>query len=169
MNEQKRASLLTVQDIRIGIAVALSLLLCQLTPIQALAACTSAIMCSQDGGNPSWKSLLTRLLGVVCGGVAGAAVSLLHGAVPNVFLFSLLSGLGILLTLILCRLAKLPYIAARVSAISFMLVSLMGGAVYALNRLVGTLCGGIIAVAVAFVWMYCAKKLPGSKTAGEVK
>lgn len=54
MKETTRLAL-TGQDIRIGISVALSLLLCQFTPIQALAACTSAIMCAQDGGKPSWK------------------------------------------------------------------------------------------------------------------
>ena len=149
--------ILISQDIRIAVAVAVSLLICQFAPIQALAACTSAIMCSQDGGTPSWKSLLTRLLGVICGGVAGAIVALIHGLLPGAFVFALLSGLGILLDMILCRVTKMPYIAARVSAISFMLVALMGGANYAVNRFLGTLCGGVIAVAVAAVWMWAAK------------
>ena len=169
MDKQTKSSILTTQDIRIGISVALSLLLCQFTPIQALAACTSAIMCAQDGGKPSWKSLLIRLLGVVCGGIAGAIVALLHGVLPNAFVFALLAGLGILLDFILCRLVKLPYIAARVSAISFMLVGLMGGAAYAVNRFIGTLCGGLIAVVVAFVWMWVVKKFFRKEVADEVK
>ena len=159
MSTDNKKAILTSQDIRIGIAVAISLLICQFAPIQALAACTSAIMCSQDGGKPSWKSLLTRLLGVVCGGIAGALVALLHGLLPNAFVFALLAGLGILLDMILCRATKMPYIAARVSAISFMLVALMGGANYAVNRFLGTLCGGVIAVAVAAVWTWAAKTL----------
>ena len=167
MPTDNKKAILTQQDIRIGIAVAISLLICQFAPIQALAACTSAIMCSQDGGKPSWKSLLTRLLGVVCGGIAGAIVALLHGLLPNAFVFALLAGLGILLDLILCRITKMPYIAARVSAISFMLVALMGGANYAVNRFLGTLCGGVIAVAVAAVWMWAAKTVRHREQVGE--
>ena len=154
-----KKAIVTSQDIRIAIAVAISLLICQFAPIQALAACTSAIMCAQDGGKPSWNALLTRLLGVVCGGIAGAIVALLHGLLPGAFVFALLSGLGILLDMILCRVTKMPYIAARVSAISFMLVALMGGANYAVNRFLGTLCGGVIAVAVTAAWMWAAKTL----------
>ena len=161
--------ILTSQDIRIAVAVAVSLLICQFAPIQALAACTAAIMCSQDGGKPSWSSMLTRLLGVVCGGIAGAIVALLHGLLPNAFVFALLVGLGILLDMILCRITKMPYIAARVSAISFMLVALMGGAHYAVNRLIGTLCGGVIAVIVAVVWIWIAKKVRHQEPAGETK
>ena len=157
MPTDNKEAILTSQDIRIAIAVAISLLICQFAPIQALAACTSAIMCAQYGGKPSWKALLTRLLGVVCGGVAGVIVALIHSALPNVFVFALLAGLGVLMDMILCRVTKMPYIAARVSAISFMLVALMGGAQYAINRFLGTLCGGVIAVAVAAVWMWTAK------------
>ena len=159
MQTDNKRVILTTQDIRIAIAVAISLLICQFAPIQALAACTSAIMCAQDGGKPSWKSLLTRLLGVICGGIAGAIVALLHGLFPNALVFALLAGLGILLDLFLCRVTKMPYIAARVSAISFMLVALMGGAQYAVNRFLGTLFGGVIAVTVAAVWMWAEKSV----------
>lgn len=151
MNEKRFAP--TPQDLRIGISLALCVLLCQLVPaIQTLAACTAAIMCAQDGGKPSWKASLTRLLGVICGGAAGIVVALLHQAIPGALVFALLTGIGVLGDFLLCRLAKLPYIAARVSAISFVLVVLLGGAPYALNRLIGTLCGGVIAVAVAAAW-----------------
>ena len=169
MPTDNKKAILTQQDIRIAIAVAISLLICQFAPIQALAACTSAIMCSQDGGKPSWKSMLTRLLGVICGGIAGAIVALIHSLLPNVFIFALLAGLGILLDMILCRVTKMPYIAARVSAISFMLVALMGGANYAVNRFLGTLCGGVIAVAVAAIWIWLGEMVLCRGTTGGAK
>lgn len=159
---------ITAQDIRIGISIALCILLCQLVPvIQTLAACTSAIMCSQDTGNTSWKAMLTRLLGVICGGVTGIAVALLHGAIPGMIVFAVLAGIGVMLNLMLCRLVKLPYIAARVSCMSFVLVVLLGGANYALGRFIGTLCGGVIALAVAAVWSWLHSRAPAAKTTEE--
>lgn len=160
MNKQQKL-IPTSQDMRIGISIALCLLLCQLVPaIQALAACTSAIMCSQIGGAESYKSGLTRLLGVVCGGVMGILVALLHGLIPSGFVFALMAGLGIIGNLLLCRIVKMPYITARVSAISFVLVILLGGADYALNRFIGTLCGGVVAVVVAALWELPARLRP---------
>ena len=148
----------TSQDLRIGISIALCLLLCQLIPaVQTLAACTSAIMCSQSGGSESCKSGLTRLLGVVCGGVMGVIVALLHSLIPSGVVFALMAGLGVVGNLLLCKVVKMPYITARVSAMSFVLVILLGGATYAINRFIGTLCGGLVAVAVATVWEQLAK------------
>lgn len=146
------------QDICIGLSIALCLLLCQFVPsIQALAACTSAIMCSQNGGHESIKAGLIRLLGVICGGVMGVIVALLHPVFPSETILALLAGLGVIVNLLLCRLVKMIYITARVSAITFVLVILLGGPVYALNRFLGTLCGGIVAVAVAALWELAAR------------
>lgn len=59
-------------EIAIGAAVALTLLVCHIAgalglQIQALAACTGAVMCVQDSKKASWGAGLNRIKGVLCG------------------------------------------------------------------------------------------------------
>lgn len=159
MNDNKIK--VTGLDISIGVTVMLCLLVYHVAgllglQIQALSACTGAVMCVQDSRKASWGAGLNRLLGVICGGVAGIVVVLLDNVIENEFVFYLLMGVGVVLNLLLCKLAKLPFVQARVSCMSLMLVTLVlpGGAriSYALGRLVGTLVGAVVALLVSMVF-----------------
>ena len=144
-------------DIRIGIGIALSLLLVHFFPsIQALSAGTAIIMCTQDSGKITWKVGVTRVEGVIIGGVLALLVVFIDNAVENPYLFMLLCGIGIILNLLCCRLAKMPAVAAKVSCITFALVTLATqGEIrirYALFRLIGTIVGALLALLIA--WIY---------------
>lgn len=148
---------ITNVEIRIGLGVIICLFICYFVPdIQRLAACTAVVMCTQEIQKATYKAGLTRLLGVLCGGIAGVLVVLLDGVFGNDFIFFILCGVGIVLNFILCHLAKMPPITARVSVITFCLVTflLTGNArlMYAVNRFVGTLVGAVVALLLAFIW-----------------
>lgn len=152
---------ITGLDVRIGLAVGISLLVCQIASLlglqlQSLAACTGAVMCMQENGKASLKAGLNRLLGVVCGGVLGILVVLVQIKFANAYLFAALCCVAIILDLLLCKIVRLPYIAARVSCITFLLVVLvLSGTArisYALGRFWGTLAGAVVAMLLAFVW-----------------
>lgn len=148
-------------DIRIGIAIALCLLVCRLAAlagweIQSLAACTAVIMCVQANGKSSLHAGMTRLLGVLCGGVVGIAVVVIDNAVQIAGIFFVLAGVGAVLTLLLCKIVRIPPIAGRVSCMTLLLVILVaqgsGRIGYAFGRLIGTLCGALVSLLVAAAW-----------------
>lgn len=164
-NNQKIA--VTGLDLRIGIAIMLSLLVCHIASglgfqLQSLAACTGAVMCVQENGKASWKAGLTRLLGVVCGGVVGIAVVLIQSKFDNAYLFMVLCGAAVVVNLLLCKVVKMPYVTARVSCMTFLLVVLVlqGTARinYAFGRFLGTLVGALVSLLVAVVWDVIAQK-----------
>ncbi|MBO6040609.1 MAG: hypothetical protein J6P58_05315, partial [Oscillospiraceae bacterium] len=73
-------------DVRIGVGIVLALLLAHGIPgdlIQKLAACTAVIMCTQENASFGWRSALTRVEGVVIGGVIAVLVVLLDGLSGN--------------------------------------------------------------------------------------
>ena len=172
MNDNKLR--VTGLDISIGVTVMLCLLVCHVAgllglQIQALSACTGAVMCVQDSRKASWGAGLNRILGVICGGVAGIAVVLLDNVIQNEFVFYLLMGVGVVLNLLLCKVAKLPFVQARVSCMSLMLVTLVlqGGARinYALGRLIGTLVGAVVALLVSMAFAAIVTKKKEKETA----
>lgn len=154
-------------DIAIGAAVTLTLLVCHLAgilgwQIQALAACTGAVMCVQDNQNASWGAGLNRIKGVVCGGLTGVAVVLIDNAVDIDMVFYLLVGMGVVANLMLCKAVKLPFVQARVSCMSLMLVTLVlqdaARINYAFGRLIGTLVGACVALLVSMAFAAIMKK-----------
>ena len=154
-------------EIAIGAAVALTLLVCHLAgllglQIQALAACTGAVMCVQDSKKASWGAGLNRIKGVLCGGIVGIAVVLIDNAVNMDLVFYLLVGIGVVATLLLCKAVKLPFVQARVSCMSLMLVTLVlqnaARINYAFGRLIGTLVGACVALLVSMTFAAIVKK-----------
>lgn len=154
-------------DIAIGAAVTVTLLVCHVMgilglQIQALAACTGAVMCVQDNKNASWGAGLNRIKGVLCGGLTGVAVVLIDNAVNVDLVFYLLVGLGVVANLLLCKTVKLPFVQARVSCMSLMLVTLVlqdaARINYALGRLIGTLAGACVALLVSMAFAALMKK-----------
>ncbi len=167
MNEQKTKLSLEALELRIGITVTLCLLVCYAASflnlqLQALAACTGAVMCVQEGGKASWKAGVNRLLGVVCGGVVGVLVVLLDNVIQIPVVFYVLTGLAIMANFVLCKLVKLPAIQGRVSCMTVLLVVLvLGGPArinYAIGRFIGTLVGAAVALLVSLVCEKLGKK-----------
>ncbi len=161
MNETKNEITLSGLELRIGITIVLCLLVCKLCEIlgfsiQALAACTGAVMCVQEGGKASFGACKNRVVGVICGGVVGIAVVLLDNLIGMDLVFYLLVGLGIMANFLLCKVAKLPLVQARVSCMTVLLVVLvLGGPArinYAIGRFIGTLIGALVAWAVSAAW-----------------
>ncbi|MBR1496724.1 MAG: hypothetical protein IJ617_03790 [Oscillospiraceae bacterium] len=154
----------TGTDLRLGLGLILALLLAHFLPaaIQPLSAGTAVIMCTQDNARFTWKSGLTRLEGVVIGGVIALLVVLADNAVQSAYLFILLCGIGVVLNLLCCRLVRMPGVVARVSCITFALVTLATtGEVrfkYAALRVLGTAAGALIALGVAWLWDRCFGK-----------
>ena len=154
-------------DIAIGAAVILTLFVCHIAglfglQIQALAACTGAVMCVQDSKNASWGAGLNRIKGVLCGGLTGVAVVLIDNTVNVDVIFYLLVGVGIVVNLLLCKWIKLPFVQARVSCMSLLLVTLVlqnaARMNYALGRLIGTLVGACTALLVSMLFAALVKK-----------
>lgn len=167
MNETKNKISVTGIDVSIGVTVMLCLLVCHVAgllgvQLQALSACTGAVMCVQDSRKASWGAGLNRILGVICGGVAGIAVVLADNLIQIELVFYLLMGVGVVLNLLLCKLVKLPFVQARVSCMSLMLVTLVlqGGARinYAFGRLIGTLVGAVVALLVSMAFAAAFQK-----------
>lgn len=164
MEQQKEKLGITNADVRIGIGIAVCLIIVHFCDtIQALAACTAVIMCTQDTAKFTLKAGLTRLLGVVIGGVCASIVVLLNCVLTNDYIFILLCGLGVVLNLFCCKLAKMPNIVARVSCITFALVTLVTAGTfrfqYALLRLLGTLAGAVVVLVISWVWDKVSGKL----------
>ena len=124
--------------------------------IQALAACTAVIMCTQEDAAGSFKSAFTRVKGVIISGIVACLVVLLDNAIQNDLVFYILCGLGIVACFLACCLCRMPNIVARVSCITFALVTLVASGEfrlkYALLRVLGTLIGGVVAMIIAWVW-----------------
>lgn len=167
MTETKNKICVEPIEIAIGAAVALTLLVCHLAgmlglQIQALAACTGAVMCVQDSKKASWGAGLNRIKGVLCGGIVGIAVVLIDNAVNMDLVFYLLVGIGVVVNLLLCKAVKLPFVQARVSCMSLMLVTLVlqnaARINYAFGRLIGTLVGAVVALLVSMAFAAVIKK-----------
>lgn len=167
MNETQNKIGLTGLEFRIGITIVLTLLVCKLSEIlgfsiQALAACTGAVMCVQEGGKASFGAGKNRILGVVCGGIVGVGVVVLDNLIGIDLVFYLLVGLGIMANFVLCKAVKLPLVQARVSCMTVLLVVLvLGGDArinYAIGRFIGTLVGALVAWGVSVAWEKIAPK-----------
>lgn len=167
MNDTQTKIGLTGLEFRIGITIVICLLVCKLCEllgfsIQALAACTGAVMCVQEGGKASFGACKNRVLGVICGGIVGVGVVLLDNLIGVDLIFYLLVGLGIMANFLLCKVAKLPLVQARVSCMTVLLVVLvLGGPArlnYAIGRFIGTLVGALVAWGVSAAWEKLSNK-----------
>lgn len=148
-------------DAEIGLAVVLCLFVCHIASllgiqIQALAACTAAVMCVQESTKASWGAGINRILGVLCGGAVGVAIVWIDNSLQMPLLFYILCGCGVIGNLMLCRSLKMPPVQGRVSCMSLLLVvlvlqdSMRIG--YALGRLGGTVCGAVLALLVSMAF-----------------
>jgi len=98
----------------------------------------------------------------VIGGLIGVVVVILDELIQNEWMLIIFAMLGVLLTFMGCKLAKVLYINAKIGTITFILVIMvMQGThriLYALQRLAGTFYGTVIAVVITMIWVFFSKK-----------
>lgn len=125
--------------------------------IQLMTSCISCLLCCQDNVKISVRAGRNRLIITAVGGAVGLVVAWIDTLIGSTVLLVLMVGAGVLLTLVLCKAAKVPYVNARIGGVTFVLVTctLSGTARmwYALFRFVSTLFGA--AVVVAVTWVFC--------------
>lgn len=167
MAGEKRRVKLELMDIQIGLTILLCLVLSHLANdlgirLEALAVTTGAIMCVQDSTKAAYTTSLTRMLGVICGGLFGVIIAFVDNAVQAPFVFYLMVAAGVVLNLLVCKYFKMIYVQARVSCLSLLLVTMVFGGAdrfdYAVNRFVGSLAGAAIALGVTVVFGVIVRK-----------
>jgi uncharacterized membrane protein YgaE (UPF0421/DUF939 family) len=148
-------------DIKIVLAVGVCLLMATVIPeFQTMTACITVLLCVQDGGKESGKAGLIRLVITAIGGLAAVLVVLLDDAADMPWLFAVMIMAGLFLTLMGCKLARVPAFNARIGGVTFILVALtktgndrIG---YALFRLLSTLYGVAVVILVTMVFVFLA-------------
>ena len=135
----------------------------KLEVIQKMTACISCLLCVQDSPKISFNAGKNRLIVTAIGGLLGVSVAFLDGLIQNAWVMAFMVAVGVLLTLFCCKLAKVPYINARIGGVTFVLVSctLNGKARiwYAVFRFVSTLYGACIVLLVSWIFSVISKKL----------
>ena len=166
-----KQKLISRTDVRIAVSAAICILTAtvlnalnlkftyggmKLEVIQKMTAAITCLLCCQDDSKLSWKAGVNRVIITFIGGVIAIAAILLDGITQNQYLFVVYAFVGILLTLMLCKCAKVPYVTARIGGVTFILVAftLSGNAriVYAIFRLISTMYGVIISMLVTWVF-----------------
>lgn len=168
--EPKKEKIFSVIDVRIAIAVAICALTAtllnhfdlkfafgtmKLEIIQKMTACITCLLCVQDSFPISKKAGVNRLIITAIGGACGLLVAWIDTLVGNEWLMVAMVALGVFVTLILCKAAKVPAINARIGGVTFVLVActLSGYARmwYALFRLISTFYGVLVVLLVSWI------------------
>ena len=137
----------------------------RISVIQKLTACIACILVCQDDSDASQKAGVTRLVVTAVGGLVGFGVVMVNELLGgSVWLLVPLVAVGVLGSLVVCRLTGVPAFQARIGAVTFVLVActLPGKARcwYALFRLVSTLFGVVVSVVATRLW---ERYLPSSR------
>ena len=175
MEKRTTNKLMGTTDYAMAVSVGLCIVLARYIPgFQPMTACIATLLCVQDNVKVSWKAGVTRLIITAVGGVIGIAVVLLDLRIGNPWIFIGLCALGTALTLLSCKLTKVPPFSARIGCITFVLVALIGPGSeripYAVYRLISTFYGVVVVVAVTSAFSLAEKwKESREQRAGEVE
>ena len=124
--------------------------------IQKMTACISCLLVCQKDMVSSTGAGKNRLVITAIGGLVGMIVVCIDTGINSEWFFAILVALGALLTLLLCKVCKVPYINARIGGVTFILVSCTfseyARIYYALFRLISTFYGVLVAVVICWVW-----------------
>lgn len=168
MPQEEYSEKVETMDILIGVTILLCLLLCHLAnqvgiPLEALGVTTGAVMCVQDNTRAAFRTSLTRMVGVVCGGMFGIAVALIDNAFGIPMLFYILCSLAVVANLLVCKFFKMIYVQARVSCVTLLLVTMVFNGAdrldYAVNRFIGSLAGALFALLVTWLFGAVTKRI----------
>jgi uncharacterized membrane protein YgaE (UPF0421/DUF939 family) len=152
MKNSKTPFHISITDCQIVIASGICLLMRNIIPeFQVMTACIATLFCVQEGMKPSFKAGLARLMVTAIGGLAGLLVILLDKMADSPQFFIILTMAGLLLTLFICKLTRVPPFTTRIGGVTFILVVVVKTGTntiyYAVFRLLSTLYG-VIAVIV---------------------
>jgi len=129
--------------------------------IQNMTACIACLLCCQDNTKISFLSGVNRLIITMIGGGVGIIVIILDNLIGNDWIMVMMVAIGIIVTLYLCKIAKVPYINARIGGVTFILVTTTfsgtGRIWYALFRLVSTFFGVMVVLLVTYLFQKCSK------------
>ena len=172
----------TLLDIRIAVAVMICVLSAtildylglkfaygdmHLEIIQKMTACIACLLCCQDNMKISTKAGVNRLIITAVGGAVGIVVVMLDQLIDNRWIMVLMVSAGIVLTLFLCKAARVPYINARIGGVTFILVtctlSQSARVWYAVFRFVSTFYGVLVVMFVTFLFEKAAERNRSAK------
>lgn len=147
----------------VALAISLCLLMARLLPgFQTLTVCIAVLFCLQEGPRATWKSGIVRLGITAIGGLIGFGVVLLDNRFHQPWLLFGLSVLGVVSTLIGCKLLNAPPFSARIGGVTFLMVLYMrsgGERVYVpALRLISTLYGILAVMLVSTLFSWIAQK-----------
>lgn len=128
--------------------------------LQKMTACIACLLCVQDTAGISRKAGVNRLIITAIGGIIGVGAAAADNIIGNPWFMAVLVFVGILLTLVLCKMAKVPYVNARIGGVTFILVSctFQGNAriFYAAFRFVSTFYGVLVVLLVTWIFQKLA-------------
>ncbi len=123
--------------------------------LQKMTLCVSCFLVCQDNTKASLNAGITRIKITIIGGGVGFLVIALDELAKNSWAMILFLGAGFLLTLFLCKLAKIPYVNARIGCATLILVTCTlastGRIWYGVFRFVSTLFAVIVCIIVTWV------------------
>lgn len=135
----------------------------QLEVIQKMTSAIACLLCCQGNAKTSFKSGVNRLVITAIGGGVGIGVVLADYFVQNQWCNAVFIIVGIVITLFLCKAAKVPFINARIGGVTFILVSCTLSSNtriwYAVFRLISTIYGVLVVLLVSFLFQY----IPGAR------
>lgn len=168
---------ITILDVRIAVAILICFLVSTalshagflfyigerpLEIIQKMTSCIACLLCCQDNLMISRGSGVNRIIITFIGGLVGIGVILLDNIIGNDWIMAGMIFLGILVTLLLCKAAKVPYINARIGGVTFILVTctLQGSLriYYGCFRFISTIFGVLVVILVTWIFSLFSKK-----------
>lgn len=144
------------QEVVIAISVGLCLLFGFIPKFQMVTAAITTLLIGQTSKGIEWQAGMKRITATALGGVVGVGVAAIEVFFHNDVLSLLLVIGGILVTMVGCRVLRMPEFSDRVGGITFILVAMSIQGTeripYAIFRLLSTLAGTLIWMAVAYVF-----------------
>lgn len=168
---------ITILDVQLGISVAVCFAIATvlskvgavlivgegsntrvLEVFQTMTSCIACMLCMQDNTTISKKAGVNRLIITLVGGCVGIGVILIDNFLQSKSVMTLMMGVGIIITLLLCKCCKVPYINARIGGVTFVLVTCTltgtGRIWYALFRLLSTFGGILVTLLISWLFGY---------------
>ncbi|MCD7918240.1 MAG: FUSC family protein [Clostridiales bacterium] len=124
--------------------------------IQKMTCCISCFLCCQDNTKVSLKAGINRLIITAIGGIVAIVIIALDCVIGNDWVEMLMIVVGVVLTLFLCKAAKVPYINARIGCVTLILVACTLNSTariwYGVFRLVSTLFAVLVVLLVTWIF-----------------
>ena len=170
-NMEPKPVRVSITDIRIMIAVGICVLTStllnhfgiklsygemKLEIIQKITAAISCLLVTQDGMGASKGAGIVRIKVTVMAGIAALVIVLIDTAIGNEWVSVLLVMVGLVLTLVLCKAVKAPYMNCRIGGVNFIIMSctLTANArlAYTGMRIVSTIYGVLVVLLVTWIF-----------------